>query len=356
MKVALLGLTHPHSGILLTTLENLPEITSVCLWDADPAVVARPALPASRKISLISADLEKILAQRDLVFALVCVRHDQVAALAQRVVAAGKHLLVEKPAGLTSAEILGVERVAAPAGIVASVLSPWRFHPSTVVARELALSGGIGPLLTAECRFLATQVRFRTPESWLFRRAQAGGGILLWLGSHFLDVLQFVTGDEIAEVGAFLATRSGEAIDVEDTAALALKFRSGAVGTFHAGYTLAYSGGGYLNATGYDAYLGFNGRAGRIVWSGLEPRLRIESPPAAGAAPQRDETFLIPPSSSYGGAQGEKFFRQFIAAIRGEGAPPTTLADAVRTARIIEAAEASAAGGNFVRIAPAAAI
>ena len=80
MKVALLDLSHSLLGILLTTLENLPEITSVCLWDADPAVAAEPNLPASRKVTRTGTDLDAILAQPDLVFAIVCVRHDQAAA------------------------------------------------------------------------------------------------------------------------------------------------------------------------------------------------------------------------------------------------------------------------------------
>lgn len=353
MKAAILGLSHPHAGVLLTTLENLPEITSVTLWDADPAVAAQPVLPASRKATPATADLDAVLAQPDLVFAIVCLRTDQTAAVSRRVIAAGKHLLSEKPAGLTSAEIDALQASATRAGIVASVLYPRRAHPCVVAARRLAQSGALGSLLSLEARFLTTQVRFRDPASWLFRRGQSGGGILLWLGCHCLDLLQYVPDDEITAVGALLATRSGEAIDVEDLAMLALRFRSGAVGTFHAGYTLAYSGGGYVNLAGYDSYLGFNGRTGRIVWPDLNPRLLIESPPAAGESPAREETFTLPASTSYGGSGGEDFFRQFFAAVQGRGAPPTTLADAVRTARLIEAAEESARTGRFVGIAPA---
>ena len=349
MKVALLGLSHPHSGLLLTTLENLSEVTSVSLWDADPAVVARPPLPASRKGSQPTADLEGVLAQTDLAFALVCVRHDQAAELSRRVVAAGKHLLAEKPVGLTSSEIIGVHRAAEGAGVVAGVLYARRCHPCVVAARRLVQAGALGVPFSAEARFLTTQVKFRQPESWLFRRSQAGGGFLLWLGCHCLDLLHYVTGDEITEVGALLATRSGEAIDVEDTVALALRFRSGAIGTFHAGYTLAFSGEGYANRAGYDSYLGFNGRGGRIVWPDLTPHLLIESP-RSGQAPVREEVFPDRPSTSYGGAAGEVFFQQFIAAIRGEGPPPSSLADAIRTARVIEAAEQSARSGQFMRV------
>lgn len=350
MKAALLGLTHPHAGVLLTTLENLPEITSVSLWDADAAVAAKPLLPASRKATSATSDLASVLAQPDLVFAVVCVPTDQAAELAQRVLAAGKHLVAEKPVGLTSAEIIGVQRAAARAGLTASVLYTRRFHPCVVAARELVQSGTLGSMLTLECRFLTTQVKFRHPESWLFHRHQSGGGILLWLGCHCLDLLQYVTGDEITGVSGLLATRSGEAIDVEDVAALTLQFRSGAVGTFHAGYTLAYSGQGYVNSTGYDSYLGFNARNGRIVWPDLDPHLIIESPPAPGQAPRRDQSYPLPASTSYGGATGDIFFRQFVAAVHGKAPPPTTLADAVRTARIIEAAETSSRSGQLIRL------
>lgn len=352
MKVALLGLTHPHSGILLTTLENLPEITAVSLWDPDPAVAASPRLPPCRKITQTGANLSRVLAEPDLAFVIQCVRHDHAAEVALRVVAAGRHLVIEKPAGLTSAEIVAVARAANAARIVASVLYPRRFHPCMVAARELASSGAIGPLLTAECRFLTTQVKFRDPDSWLFRRTQAGGGILLWLGCHCLDLLQHVSGDEIVEVTGFLATRSGEKIDVEDTAALALKYRSGAVGTFHAGYTLAFSGQGYVNLAGYDSYLGFHGRGGRIIWPDLESRLLVERARESGNAPMAEERFPNPPSTSYGGAAGEAFFRRFFAAIAGKGPAPTTLDDALRTARIIEAAEESSSRGRTVRIQP----
>jgi len=354
MKAALLGLTHPHAAILLTTLDNLSEITGVCLWDENPAVVAAPALPASRKVVQTTSDLDAVLAQPDLAFAIVCVRNDRAAALAHRVLAAGRHLLAEKPVGLSSAEIVSLQQAAARAGLTASVLYARRAHPCAAAARELARSGALGPLFSVECRFLTTQVKFRQPDSWLFRRRQAGGGILPWLGCHCLDLMYHVTGDEIAGVGALLATRSGEAIDVDDTVALALRFRSGAVGTFHAGYTLAYSGAGYVNLAGYDSYLAFNGRHGRVVWPDLNPRLHIERPPAPGQSPVREEIFDWPASTSYGGAGGEAFFRQFFAALQGRGTPPTTLADAVRTARLVEATEESARTGRFVSILSAA--
>lgn len=342
MNAALLGLRHPHSGALLAAMENMREIRRIFLWDQDPSAVTKDGtFPRCRKAGAATADLAAVLASCD--FAIVAVRHHEAAALAHQVIAAGRHLLAEKPAGLTAAEILPLHRAAAKAGVVASVLYPRRVHPCAVVMRQQAAEAG--PLLSIEARFLATQVRFRDPRSWLFRRSESGGGILLWLGCHYLDLLQHVSGDEITGVAARLATRSGETIGVEDTAALALEYRSGAIGTFHAGYTLAFSGGGYLNVGGYDAYLALNGRTGRIVWPSVAPRLQLELPAA-----RRTRSFRLRATTSYAGAAGETFIRRFLAAVRGRGEPPTTLADAWRTARIIEAAEASARSGRLVRL------
>lgn len=342
MNASLLGLHHPHSSALLSALENLGEVRQICLWDRDPRSAARNAgLPRSRKATAITADLDGALSKCD--FAIVAMRHHEAAAIARRVLAAGKHLLAEKPVGVTADEIRPLQRLAERSGLVASVLYPRRVHPCALALRRHAAEAG--QLFSLEGRFLATQVRFRDPASWLFRRRESGGGILLWLGCHYLDLLQHVSGDEITGVAARMAIRSGERIDVEDTAVLALEFRSGAIGTFHAGYTLAFSGEGYLNADGYDAYLAINGRAGRIVWPGVAPRLDIELPSVRGT-----QRFRMRKSTSYAGAAGEEFIRRFLLAVRGRGEPPATLADAWRTARIIEAAAASSVNGRFMSL------
>ncbi len=352
MKAAILGLSHPHSALLLTTLENMPEITSVFLWDEDARLVAATSLARKPKVALTTADLDRVLGEADLKFAIVCVRHDRAAEIAHRVIAAGIHLMAEKPAALNSTEIISLQAAAAKKSIVASVLYARRAHPCVVAARKMLEAKSLGQITSVESRFLTTQVRFRNPKHWLFQRKQSGGGILLWLGCHCLDLLHYIPDDEVTEVAGFLTTASGEAIDVEDTAALSLRFRSGAIGTFHASYSLAFSGQGYANAKGYDSYLSFNGRQGRVTWPSLDPLLQIEAPPLQDQSAIRQETFALPDSTSYGGLLGEVFLRWFIAATQGRAKPPATLADALRTSRVIEAAELSAQTGKFVKVAP----
>ncbi|MCF3650466.1 Gfo/Idh/MocA family protein [Synoicihabitans lomoniglobus] len=351
MNVALLGLQHPHSALLLATFQELPEISRIDLWDSDPSVVANPPLPRCAKATAPTSALDAVLAQPDLTFVMVCVRHDQSAAIALQVIAAGKHLLIEKPVGLNAVEVQRVQAAADRAGVVAAVLYLRRHHPCIVAARELVNSGALGAPLSIESRFITTQVKFRDPASWLFNRAQAGGGILLWLGCHNLDMMQYVAGEEIVEVSAMMATRSGEAIDVEDTVSLSFKFRSGAIGTFNAGYALAYSGSGYDNVAGYDCYFAYYARHGKIVWPDLVPRLLIERPPRDGESPAREETFTMPPSQIYGARAGETFFAQFFAAMQGRADSPAPLSAALQTARIVEAAAESSRQGRFMPVA-----
>jgi predicted dehydrogenase len=211
----------------------------------------------------------------------------------------------------------------------------------------------LGQLISVEVRLLTTQVQFRNPEHWLFKAALAGGGILSWLGCHYIDMIRYISQEEIISVSAQVATRSGEGIDVEDVAALSLRLESGAVGSLHTGYTLALSGGGYHNPQGYDAYFGLNGQLGRLYWSSkaVATSLYVETThPAWAAAPQRQFDYAIAESAAYGRVYGETFIRDFIRAAQGEGAAPASGWDALQVARVVDAAYESDRTGYRVEI------
>ncbi|MCB0116068.1 MAG: Gfo/Idh/MocA family oxidoreductase, partial [Caldilineaceae bacterium] len=196
-------------------------------------------------------------------------------------------------------------------------------------------------------------VRFRNPQHWLFDSAKSGGGMLSWLGCHYLDIMRFVTGDEIVSVSAEIATRSGEDIDVEDVATLIVRFASGAVGSLHVGYTLALSGSGYHNKSGYDTYAGFNGGSGRMYWRapGAPTSLFVETVHDDWRdAPTREFTYTLGETPAYGGAAGEEFMRDFIRAAQGSGQPPAAGVDALQVARIVEGAYTSSREGRRVEI------
>lgn len=338
----LAGLSHPHSLPHLRTLAQTPEIDAILLWDEDERVLAAEEVRATEKVSGTSTDLSRLLAEQPIDFALVAERNDRMPALCTEIAGAGVHLLVEKPIGNSPAAVAEVIAVAEQADVRLGVCYTNRCHPLVEEAQRAVAAGLLGQPMTLHMQLLTTQPRFRNPGHWLFHREYAGGGMLSWLGCHYLDMMRFITGDEVVAVSAHTATRSGAPIDVEDVAALSLTFDSGAVGSLHVGYVLALSGAGYENRQGYATHAEFCGRTGRLGWSGstiFPPHLWIESAhPDWAAAPRREFHADLAPSTAYAGAHGLTFLRRFIQAIRDGSPLPATGEDALAVARIVEMA------------------
>lgn len=353
LTAALLGVDHPHALAHLRTLQQLPEVGRILVWDADAAALAQVQPTQNDKVAGLFTDLDALLADPALFFAIASVRNDLGPDVFMRTLAAGKHLMAEKPIGRTAADTERVIDAARRAGVKLGVCYQNRFTAWAQDARRIVREGLLGPLFSVEMRMITTQVQFRNPQHWLFRNDHSGGGILSWLGCHYIDLMRFITGEEIVSVAAEVATRSGEAIDVEDSAVLALRFASGAVGTLHAGYMMALSGGGYFNKGGYDNYVGVNGRLGRIHWSssGAPASIYAESAhPDWGGAPQRTFHYSYGDSPAYGGVAGEQFIRAFVQSAQGLAEPPTTGADALHVARIVDAAYESSRTGRRVAL------
>lgn len=355
LTAALIGLRHPHSAGHLRTLDCLPEVTRIVLWDEDPAAAGDLRGEALDTPVEPAASLAELLARRDLDFVVAAERNDRNPDLFAAVLEAGHHLLAEKPFGRTAGDARRVVAAAERAGRTLSVFYTNRFNPLVAEAQRLVRAGALGTLYSLEVRMLTTQVRFRGPDHWLFDRAAAGGGMLSWLGCHSLDLMQFLTGDPIVSVAAEVATRGGDGIDVEDAATLSMRLGSGALASLHAAYVLALGGGGFYNPAGYDQHFGVYGRQGRLWWDDHgPPELRLESrAPGFAAAPRRTFTFTPAESRAYGGGYGERFVRAFIAATRDEGPAPCPGEAAVRVALIVDAAYESARTGRRVAV-PAA--
>ena len=353
VNAALLGIEHPHSKSHLRTLQTLPEVEKIYLWDENQAALDSILAAQGEKVAATHTNLDDLLARDDILFAIAAVRNDLGPDVFVRTLEAGKHVMAEKPIGKRAADTQRVIDAAQRTGLQLGVCYQNRANPVVQDARQLIQQNAIGPLMSVEMRMITTQVQFRRPEHWLFNREQSGGGILSWLGCHYIDLMRYITGDEIVSVMAEVATRSGEGIDVEDVAVLSLRFRSGAVGSLHAGYLLALSGGGYHNSAGYDTYVGLNGRGGRIHWSspGAPTALSLESThPHFASAPWRDSAFTLAQSPAYGGVAGEHFIRHFIQATQGKGSSMTNGWDALQVARIVDAAYESSRTGQRVEV------
>jgi predicted dehydrogenase len=136
-------------------------------------------------------------------------------------VRAGKPLLIEKPLALRVPDAVEMVRAARDAGVTLMTAQTLRFTP--VLARLRDRLEGVGSL---EYLVLAMRAE-RPPHRWLGDPAQAGGGVLLEIGIHLLDLIRFLTGVEAVEAVADLAQRhTGE---VEDLALARFRLSNGVV-------------------------------------------------------------------------------------------------------------------------------
>ncbi len=353
MKAALIGLDHPHSRAHLATLQQLPEVDSILLWGENHAAINETLACQGLKVEQAYSDLDEMLHQQEPFFAIVAVRNDKGPRTFGKVLSAGIHLMAEKPVGRYASETLAVMESAQRFQRLLSVCYQGRRNPVYMKMREVVRQGLLGNLISMEIRGIYTQVNKRNPRHWLFNKEIAGGGIVSWLGCHDIDRVRFITGEEVTSVAAQVATRSGEEIDVEDTASLSMTLASGAVASIQLGYVLGQSGQGYHNPGGNDIYLGLNGRLGRLYLNGFgespTSRLHVESlHPAWAAAPRQVFEIETAQSPAYGGIGGEQFIREFIYAAQGNCSPPTTGQDALQVARVTDAAYASSETGKRI--------
>src|SRR5260370_27743517 len=103
-----------------------------------------------------------------------------------------------------------------------------------VEARRIFHAGKIGKLYGVDVHLIADQTRLTKPgygKDWEAQKARSGGGHLIWLGIHWLDLAVFVTGLPVRQGTGFTANGGGQPFDVEDSAVGALQFENRSRGT-----------------------------------------------------------------------------------------------------------------------------
>lgn len=254
-------------------------------------------------------------------------------------------VLIEKPVADSVAAARPLVEAAASSRAAVLVGHHRRHNPRVRAMRQIVRSGRLGRLTAVTALFLIKKPDDYFDVAW--RREPGGGPILINL-IHDIDSLRFVCG-EIAEVQAMTA-HGARGFAVEDTAALALRFADGALGTVTlsdatpAPWSWEIASGENPIYPHYEepCYL-FAGTSASLRAPGLQ--LWDYAGKAGWHAPLRRERLDVADADPLKAQIGH-----FLDVIAGRAAPEVSLADALGTLAVIEAIKMAAASGT--RVAP----
>jgi predicted dehydrogenase len=320
MRVAAIEVSHWHSlydAAYLRILAGMSDVELVGLHDPDPAVAAQRAAAVGHPP--VFTDYREMLDRTRPEFVVALGQHGRMAEIAHELLDRGLAFMMEKPMGVSAAEVSGIAEKAAARPAFVAVPLPQRYSPFVARARRMLAEGRFGPLSHLYLRLnRPTSARYPAWGSpWMLDPALAGGGCLRNLGAHLLDLFLLLTGEEAEVTAAQLSARAlGQR--VEDHATVLLRSAGGVLGTIEVGNTVPYDGtDGELKIAGRDAMLvSYHDHTLRILTAQGE-----ETTSAAPAAP------LYPTA-----------VRDILDHWRRGGPPPVGVRDCLRVVRLIDQA------------------
>jgi predicted dehydrogenase len=270
-----------------------------------------------------AADWRSVIARDDVGIVIVATTNDHLSPIAAAAAAAGRHVLVEKPAARSTRELDTIRDAAAKTGACVRVGFNHRYHPALQKARELVDAGAVGPLMFVRGRY-GHGGRLGYDREWRARPSISGGGELIDQGVHLIDLARWFLGD-FPKVHGFAHTYFWD-MPVDDNAFLTLRTSDDRTAFLHVSCTE------WKNLFSLEIY----GRTGKLHIDGLGGSYGTERLAFHRMRPQ-----MGPPETSvweYPGADGSWAleFEDFLEDIRTGRAPSAGLDDARAALEIVE--------------------
>ncbi|MBI4887700.1 MAG: Gfo/Idh/MocA family oxidoreductase [Acidobacteria bacterium] len=282
------------------------------------------ALAAGRSGVAVDRDWESLVVRPDVDIVIVATTNDALASITRAAVEAGTHVLVEKPAARSAAELEPVASAAARTRSLVRVGFNHRYHPALLKAGELVAAGAIGPLMFVRGRY-GHGGRPGYEREWRADPVRSGGGELLDQGVHLIDLARRFLGD-FSDVQGFAATFYWP-MPVEDNAFLLLRTDRQQAAMLHVSWTE------WKNLFSFELF----GRTGKIQIDGLggsygtERATLYEMGPEMG--PPATTGWEFPGPDRSWAAE----FAEFLDDIRLGRPPAAGLPDALAALRVVEA-------------------
>ena len=275
--------------------------------------------PGARSLS----DWRTAVESADVEIVIVSTPNDLLVPIAEAALAAGKHVLVEKPGARTVSELDRLIAVSQRSRALVRVGFNHRYHPALLRARELCAAGALGDLMFVRGRY-GHGGRVGYEREWRADPLRSGGGELIDQGVHLIDLARMFLGDFPTVVGS--THTYFWRMPVDDNAFMLLETAHGQTAWLHVSCTE------WKNLFSLEIY----GRDGKLHAEGLGGSYGVERLSYFKMSPQ-----MGPPETTvwdFPGADGSWLveFEEFVEDIRLNRTPRAGLADARAALKIVE--------------------
>lgn len=301
--------------------KNLGECQLAACVDKIPEKAA--ALAAQFPGCEALTDWHDVMARPDIDIIIVATLHATLAEISLAAARAGKHILIEKPAGRRASELDDVVRAAKESGSLVRVGFNHRYHRAFRKARELVDANALGDLMFVRARY-GHGGRVGYDKEWRAQPELSGGGELIDQGVHLIDLARWFLGD-FQDVQGFSHTYFWD-MPVDDNGFLLLKTAKKQVAHLHASCTE------WKNTFSFEIY----GKKGKIDINGLGGSYGVERlafyAMSAAMGPPETTIWEYPMADD----SWEFEFKEFLDDIKKQRAPGAGLSDAQAALRIVE--------------------
>jgi predicted dehydrogenase len=357
-----------HARSLRVANARLAGVASTTLERAEQAA---DAFGAERGY----ASADELIADPSIDVLHICTPNHLHVPLAQAALAAGKHVVCEKPLALDAASASALASAAESAGVQAAVPFVYRYYPTVREARELVASGHTGAVRLVHGSYLQDWLLRADDDNWRVD-SELGGASRAFadIGSHWCDLAEFVSGHRItrlcartltaipervrhAERKAFESGANGgelRRVTTEDAAVLLFETDAGAMGSV----AISQVSPGrknrlWIELDGAEAALAFDQEQPEELWQGRRESTTLIKRDPETLSPAAARFAVLPPGHPQGyGDCFDAFVADVYGAIRDGAAPEgmPQFADGVRATRITEAVLESAREETWVDV------
>ncbi|HUS58648.1 MAG TPA: Gfo/Idh/MocA family oxidoreductase [Planctomycetota bacterium] len=186
-------------------LRRLPMVEVAAVAEAGEALARKKADELG--IEKAYGDYKDMLADAEIVSVHNCTPNFLHFQITSDIIKAGKHVVSEKPLAMTTKESRKLVAMARKAGVANAIDFNYRFYPLTQQARAMVKDGDLGDVFIVHGSYLQDWLYLKTDYNWRLEPSLSGDSrAVADIGSHWCDLIQFITGQKIVRVFADFAT------------------------------------------------------------------------------------------------------------------------------------------------------